>query len=321
MPVKWWQRSFPDGKGFSRRQRPRRRGTASTTAVDPRAITRRAPKYEREQPPGKIDPHFGKECALKLTAGRDLKRPMPNTGRYTLCLSTNQARMLFPDAGYDGREVGRGSAAIVMTRGRDAVVKITRDPDDIAALQVSQDLRHVARVGRVYHLLNAGRDGNTDRWIPIYAALVERLKPPDAKKLRSWMSEEGPVGMVRAALLYEADTFQGPRSKFRLSPQLRRSLSSACNGYGQKYAHLEACKRFLSTLGHTWEELYRRGIRWADLHEGNVAETKRGEWKAIDLGISRFGKLPEAEQLQGMLRAAREMVVLYGIKPKAKPLP
>jgi hypothetical protein len=264
------------------------------------------------------DEQFGKECAIRLQAGRDLAFSEFETGKYDLCLSHSQARTLFPHRG-DGKEIGRGAAAVVFTRGANAVVKITRDPDDVSALQLGQGLPHVAKIGRVFRLVNAARDADTGRFIPIYAVVVERVRKPTIRKLGSWASERGPMPFLRNVMKHEAAAWDGPNRDFRLSPEGQVAIRSACEDYGPNYPHLQACTRFATSFAKTWRDLYRRGVYWADVHKGNVGEDARGVWKAIDLGFSDTKQIPRAVDLRGLARAGRELAALYG-QPKTTPL-
>lgn len=253
------------------------------------------------------DREFGKVCLFKTEAGKNLHKPqLYHANIYDVCLSPTQVKTLFPN-GIPRKPLGAGATAKVWVHDKNTIVKITRDPDDVAALLSSQGLSHVVKVHKAYELDNAGRTkkGNPIR---VWAIIAEKLQPT-TPKYNVWI-ERG-FERVRPMLVNYANQYiksvgddRGLLRGFKVPQKFKNVIPTICENIPQTDADNRSCQRFVTELGDTFESLVKRGIVWNDIHSGNIA-LSRGTWKAIDLGFSDAPFETRVPMLQGLRRFKR----------------
>lgn len=229
------------------------------------------------------DEDLDKVCMLQTPAGRDLGRHEENTGRYRICLSKTQYKRLFGNS--KPVFLGKGAAAVAWAKGDNRVIKITRDPDDIAALVAAKGMKHVVKAYKIYELQNAGvnlQNGMDPEPLRLWAVVAERLNPVD-EELREIIYQ---IPSRRLSDHYAAVRDADGAENYTIGPKLRRELTAyACND-APSLGRETRCWRFIPRFLETFEKLGRRGILFLDTHDGNFAQTAKGDWKIIDLGIS-----------------------------------
>jgi hypothetical protein len=214
-------------------------------------------------------------CVIVERAGKDVG---PGSGPYNICLNEHQARTLFGTG--QRKLLGCGAWACAWTKGGRRIVKITRDPEDIAGLQLGQGLRHVVKVDKIFRLKDAARDRRTGAPVTVYAVVAEQLRPVHKQMGRWTVSTLCPV---KISLRIDVTRSRAPRKLFEVSDVTRKKLRTACaRGEG----NVAACTKFGTELLDTFQALYRRGVDWQDIHDENVMQDKRGTWKVVDLGLS-----------------------------------
>jgi len=240
------------------------------------------------------DDVLDKSCAFEREAGRDIQQPY-NTGRYRICLSQTQRDELFGNK-RTPKLLGKGAAANAYDVGGGKVVKITRDPDDIAALVAAKGIRHVVKTHKIYELVNAAVDLQDDVYEPlrVWAVVAEKLEPLDD-------DYESLVNRVPVDYLVQHYTAARGSAivpgSYTIGDDMRRRMKSyACDSDNGT-----ACRKFMTEYLDTFQALGRRGVVFQDAHPGNFAQTRAGKWKIIDLGLSDTQMAPPSlPRLEGV---------------------
>ncbi len=202
--------------------------------------------------------------------------PSYKFGEYRVCLSPNQKKVLFK--GKKGKKLGCGVFACAYgTTSRTKVVKLTRDSEDVAALLEAQKLEPdvVPKVYETYKLRDGGHAINTDEETPVYALVVERLKQiPPAERVQ--LDDELPM---------IPDVVGG-----------YESIDNYC-AFNSKIA----CDTAKAAI-----KLKDAGIKWEDVHSGNIGIDKKGNIKVLDLGVTGT-QLKEQPKILAGLAGARQL--------------
>lgn len=232
-------------------------------------------------------------CERKISQGKQLQwdSKEERTGKYDVCLTPNQAKVLSL-----GDKLGCGAFACAYdTKDPDKVVKITRDPDDVAALQLANEKKsaYVPKLHAAYQLVQGGvnRQGET---IPVYAMVVERVTPVPREKrddYNLWMDKAGEI-------FDEFDSWQKGRRGVA-ADVVERTCKPVKDGDKAK-----DCRQLISDVMEAYKDLKKIGINWEDWHAGNIGydDPDKGAL-VIDLGISQMKQKPQAELLAGLRKA------------------
>jgi len=229
-------------------------------------------------------------CAAGIRLGRKSKA-IKGSRIYDVCLSPSQAKKLFGPAGVQP-PIGCGTFACAFPVGQ-KVVKLTADREDLEGMLATKGSPHVARLYAAYELVNAGRDVRTGQRVPVYALVVERLRPlTHSQELDLWT----PIARARQALLHLLKKSQRKGEQLKIAPDGHRHIADfAC----KKEMRKAKCQPFAEDFVKGWLEILDRGIVWQDAHTGNIAFDDKGHWKAIDLGYSGTRKRTQVPQLKG----------------------
>lgn len=218
-------------------------------------------------------------------------------GAYRVCLTANQEQKLFDNKRTKLRKLGCGVFACAYEAPTpNRVIKLTRDPEDVAALLKAQKTGVVAEVYSVFKLAQGGRtDKFTDPMtmrtiephpVDVYAMEVERLRPVPADEREIVQNE-----------------------LFQLQDALDNApLDKACQQVAKMNARngepggcTQAQKDVLAAI----RKLAKLGIKWSDFHTGNFGYNRNGKFRVLDLGVSKTKLEHEPEILAGIQRRAR----------------
>jgi hypothetical protein len=264
----------------------------------------------REDPPEHSDKCEGwyetPNCAAYFVAGRTSDWiPTPQyrgrlvpVERYSVCLSATQLARLMRVKKITGKEFGCGAFACVWPKGNRAI-KFTHDPEDVAAALNAQDIRHVKKFYKVYKLVNSGTRLTTGEDTPVWAMVGEDTPQiPHSDPRRNWIE-----WLPTQRLFDDFEDWTLGRGYFPEDYQpgawVDETTDRSCEYApgGEK----KQCLKFMRGYTDTWVKLARRGIVFRDAHEGNFGIDKKGNWKIIDLGLSK-SDIPEekVEALRGL---------------------
>lgn len=262
-------------------------------------------------------------CAFNLTIGRHHWNY--KGGPYQVCVTPTQAERLFKAMGKAPRKIGCGTFACAYdSKHPDRVVKITRDKDDVAAMQKAQGLRNVPKLYDAFELKSPARwksyrlpDGSPMPPQPkVYAMVVERARPLRGGEKTMWSrrlwclsqaldrrggraklwDQSGDTAPTTAR--HNAPTAKKPVPLVRQPlPKLGRLPDATAICCPKKGAENRACVYGMRNLIRGIAELQtQRDIKWTDMHAGNIGVGRDGNWKIFDLGITHvpFDRDPEA---------------------------
>ena len=228
--------------------------------------------YEDDsQDDGSWRPQLPKDEGDCLQLGKD--HPRYKFGQYGVCLTENQQKTLFGKK--RGKKLGCGVFACAYEKTKSKVVKFTRDPEDVAALMKAQKTGVVPKLYSVYEIMQGGENSD-GRSTQVYALTLERLRPlgPDERAMFDGGEDEVGVGY---RVLDVVDDGRDP--------------NEVCDDGGCGPA-------FVQTLAAV-EKLDSIGIKWRDIHGGNVGFDSKGKLKVLDVGISGTKLEKEPEVLEG----------------------
>lgn len=202
-----------------------------------------------------------------------LNKRLTNSGKYQICLTDEETQTLF--AGQEPIPIGCGTYACAYEDPSDdsRVVKLTHDADDVISTILASQYGepHVAQLFGMYKLTNPGIMEHSGEEVPVYAMRVEKLYPfPENQK------------RFVARLLQPIVRFALWRHNFgieqHMTPeQLKASMLSECPPRGREFV-----SEFLDTISR----FDFNGIRFRDIHVGNLGLDKDNDWKILDLGMS-----------------------------------
>lgn len=214
-------------------------------------------------------------CAYALRIGKRFPKLSPSG--YKVCVTPTQAKTLFGTE-RKPKVLGCGVFACAYEHPSDStkVVKITRDPSDVAGLEQGQGLQ-------VPKLFASRQLRGKPKWITprvptsndswprqpaVYALTLERLQPLSPTEIRMWNRR---IHFMKRLLKTDPTI-----SKIG---ELAKSVCATA-------PDAQKCELRIRELNKISSDLRNRGIEWADIHAGNIGVDMDGRWKAIDLGAS-----------------------------------
>ena len=250
--------------------------------------TKTEPRSSRAKTLTKTPKANGQVCVRQgRNAGSFSGRP---SSQYTVCLTENQKRVL----GSLDKRLGCGTIACAYTAPEnDKVVKLTRDAEDVAALQLANEAKipWAVKLHAAYRLKGGGIEQGGKR-IPVYAMVVDRVKPvpeTDEDRVSDWMNITDDVA---AAIRANGDQ---RLSTYDLEPYRREACGKE---FGARRAQ---CREVVADYNDAYAAFKKIGIDWSDAHAGNIGyKGDSPNFVVIDLGLSAKNKKPQAELLAGM---------------------
>lgn len=195
--------------------------------------------------------------------------------RRDVCITSTQRRRLRP-----GRVIGCGSFACAYARPDGAVVKLTQDDSDVAALQKARGVPGVVRVLRAWRLVPQG----------VAAVVTDRVAPLPGRAAGVLLR----LAAIPWGALYDDSDAAGTFA-YRLSPEwMSFVLRHACKGALDR----RECAAWATQVVELHERLGRIGIRWHDVHPHQAGLGSDGRLVVFDLGLSRSG-VPALPALAG----------------------
>ena len=258
-------------------------------------------------------------CAYSLTLGKRHFKYAPSA--YRVCISPTQALKLFGSL-EKPKALGCGVFACVFQHGdSDKIVKITRDPSDVAGLMRGQGaqvpkLHAVHKLASGVYWMNPRR--RTERYQEwpdhpeAYAMVLEKLRVLTGNEKSLWQKRIGRMGAFQremkrkqeAAAATPVPTLPGtPEAKLKpvyQPPTLRDLAKAVCPK--SPVAEAASCAVRIRELDKIAVDLAARGVDWRDIHAGNIGFDRRGRMKALDVGASTTPLDTEPPELAGRRR-------------------
>jgi hypothetical protein len=231
-------------------------------------------------------------CAYVLTLGKKHYKYAPST--YRVCVTPTQAKALFGTT-TKPKTLGCGVFACAFEhKNPDRIVKITRDPSDVAGLLRGQGLPQIPKVyashqlvGRPYWTAPRQRQHSWQEWPDrpeAYAVVVERLRTFTGVEASIWNKR------IQRMRLYQKGIEDQEAHRQTASGQVREQFTIGALATAvcpkRPVSEAKSCQLRIRELNKMSSDLRDRGIEWSDIHAGNIGIDKRGRWKAIDVGAS-----------------------------------
>jgi hypothetical protein len=259
-----------------------------------------------------------KSCAFTLALGKRHFRYAPSS--YKVCITPTQAAVLF---GSDRKPepLGCGVFACAFPHSDpDKIVKITRDPSDVAGLVQGQGLQ-VPKLYSSHRLTSAAYWTNPrrrtesyqvwpDRPEGAFALVLERLRPLTGiekatwnkriRRMQSFMLAQARKANAAAAHPPTTPAKPGAPAEGYKVPTIGEMAEAVCPKHAGK--ETERCQLRVRELNQISTALRARGIDWADMHAGNIGVDAKGRWKALDLGATDTPLETDLPELSGARR-------------------
>lgn len=237
-------------------------------------------------------------CAYTLTLGKRHFRYAPSA--YKVCITATQAKALFGTT-EKPTPVGCGVFACAFPHpDADKIVKITRDPSDVAGLLQGQGLAQVPKVfdsrelsSQPWWITPRQPRESYQQWTPrpeaAYAIVVEKLRTLKGAEKALWNKRIGRMHAFQKQAAWVArqaeqgTPTQGNRPK-PAPPTIGDMAKAVCPKKPAREA--KSCQLRVRELNKMTEALRSRGVEWTDIHAGNIGIDAEGRWKALDLGAS-----------------------------------
>ncbi len=234
-------------------------------------------------------------CAYVLTLGKRHFRYAPSA--YKVCITPTQAKALFGTTERP-KPIGCGVFACAFQHAdADKIVKITRDPSDVAGLLQGQGLAQVPKVYKSNQLTSrpwwvTPRRRTWQQWperegLAAYAVVVEKLRTLTGTEKSTWnkrICRMQSFAKDASWAARQAARGTGTQPERKAPPTIGDMARSVCPKRPQ--AEAKSCQLRVRELNKMSEDLRSRGIEWTDIHAGNIGADKKGRWKALDLGAS-----------------------------------
>jgi hypothetical protein len=232
-------------------------------------------------------------CAYVLTLGKRHFRYAPSA--YKVCIMPTQAKKLFGTI-EKPKPIGCGVFACAFEHSDpDKIVKITRDPSDVAGLIQGQGLPQVPKVyatrelaSRPWWITPRRRTEQYQQWPEApegaYAIVVEKLRTLTSTEKSLWNKRIGRMRLFTKSAAWAARDAERKGEPAPPPPTVGDMAKAVC----PKKPEVEArsCQLRVRELDKMSKDLRTRGIEWTDVHAGNIGADAKGRWKALDLGAS-----------------------------------
>lgn len=244
-------------------------------AIDPFDATFNPENASRQSEPAFYKPPKKDEPGGCLLIGRK-HQAIKDTNEYRVCLTPTQEQTLLGGKKI-GKKLGCGVFACAYALGKSKVVKFTRDQDDVAALLEAQNTGVVPKIYEVYKLKQGGEMPDpakpylSPQDVPVFALVLERLKTLPVPKRK-----------ILDAVLYQTPDVVGGYA----------TREDVCASAGPE---APICEQVVDVA----KKLDEIGIKWSDVHAGNIGLDRKGNVKALDLGVSKTELKRRIDVLEG----------------------
>jgi len=257
-------------------------------------------------------------CAFVLTLGKRWMGLAPSS--YKTCITPTQAKKLFGTTTRP-RPLGCGVFACVFEHTDPRkIVKITRDPSDVAGLLQGQGLAQVPKVYASHKLV--GRPWwttprvKTESWQTwpdrpeAFALVIEKLRVFSGAEKSKWAKRIFRLRHLQKQADEKCKSAASGATTIPLLPEGRKTCAKLgrsgdlAKAVCPKNPRAEAkdCYTHMMQLIAIRAALAKRGIDWTDVHAGNIGVDKNGRWKVLDLGASTTRLTVEPPELAGRRR-------------------
>lgn len=258
-------------------------------------------------------------CLYNLLLGKRHFRYAPSS--YRVCITETQAAKLFGTKEKPKAEACGVFACVYPHKDPRKVVKITRDPSDVAGLLRTQGLAQVPQVSAHYKLASNARwthfrqpTERYQRWTDTpeaYALVIERLQTLSSAERRKWNRRIRRMGdFIRQADRERNMAARG--SSTAPSPHARTvafkpptSADMAKSVCPKRSSETASCQRRVRELDKMVDDLKAAGVDWTDIHAGNIGVDSKGRWKVLDMGASTTELEEDMPELAGLRRRRR----------------
>lgn len=212
-------------------------------------------------------------------------------------LTATQCKALKPDA----KALGCGVYGCAYPqRGSGKVVKFTRDPEDVAGMKAMQDSGDAVKMYEAYRLRGVKGPGGRTLGKPVYAVVVERLKPLGYEDAFYIDQVFGAVAKSNAVIGIRSKPSKGSKNlapdALLALPGAKANIEAGCKYFVSKTrgARLDRCLKVANRALEITRAAAQHGLWFTDSHSGNFGYNKAGKIIASDLGLTyaKFDKPP-----------------------------
>ncbi len=203
----------------------------------------------------------------------------------------------------DKQHLGRGGFGVAYRaklRGRDSVIKLTRDPLECIASWALRDreTEHVVPIHSVWSLPKMQRHDHWASWWVVHRDYLQKLTAKDEELLELlfdlWTDDDVDLSIPRAL-----PAGRSMREKWRL--YLREE--SDCNA-----GEIQRALILLDQISHGVREMGAVGIDWTDILPDNLLRDSKGHIRISDVGFGRAKRVIECVPPELTVQLAREYV-------------
>lgn len=254
-------------------------------------------------------------CAYTLTLGKRHFKYAPSA--YKVCITPTQAKKLFGTT-VKPKPIGCGVFACAFEHSDpDKIVKITRDPSDVAGLLQGQGLAQVPKVydshelsTRPWWVTPRRRTERYQQWPDApegpFAVVVEKLHTLHGTEKSLWNKRISRMRLFKNGAEWAAIKARQENKPAPPPPTIGDMAKAVCPKAPAREA--KSCQLRVRELNKMSEDLKAIGVEWTDLHAGNIGADAKGRWKALDLGASTTPletQLPVLERASGSFPRSR----------------
>ena len=247
-------------------------------------------------------------CAYILTLGKRHHRYAPSA--YQTCITPTQAKVLFGTTAKP-KPLGCGVFACAFQhKDPDKIVKITRDPSDVAGLIQGQGLAQVPKLYASHKLTGQPRwttpRRRTESWQKwpdqpsAFALVVEKLYVMTGAEKSKWNQRIRRMQRFQELAERQQNATGSKTTPGRKPITIGDMAKAVCPK--KPIAEAARCSLRMRELNKMSADLQSRGIDWQDMHAGNIGSDNKGRWKALDLGASPTTLDTDLPELAGFKR-------------------
>lgn len=210
------------------------------------------------------------------------------------CITPTQAQTLFEHANKPKPEGCGVFACVYPHPDPSKIVKITRDPSDVAALIRTQKTSIGPKVFQAHklgsHAYWTKPKSRTEKYHVWpdqpqgFALVLERLRPLAGEEKRTWDKRLAKFTQARQDALKTAVDVDPVTAPLHKKTVKRDVAERVCPREGPDAEICQARIRELETMIDTLADW---GVDWVDIHAGNIGVDSKGRWRVLDMGASQ----------------------------------